>query len=244
MSVLTVKEVSRLTGVSVRALQYYDTIGLLPPSERTQAGYRLYDTAALERLQQIMLFREMEFSLEDIKKIVSSPDFDREKALEQQIELLSLRRDRLDGLIDLARRIKDKGGDNVEFKAFDKEKLEEYAQKAKEQWGDTDAYRQYEERGAAMKGREEEIAAGLMDVFARMGAIRGTDPAGDAARALVQELRDYITAHFYDCTPEILAGLGQMYGAGGEMSGNIDAAGGPGTAQFAAKAVAAYVKKP
>ena len=79
---MTVKEVSRLTGVSIRTLQYYDRIGLLHPAEYTESGYRLYDDASLERLQQILLFREMEFSLKDIKEIISSPGFDRSKALE------------------------------------------------------------------------------------------------------------------------------------------------------------------
>lgn len=89
---MTVKEVSNLTGVSIRTLQYYDKIGLLHPAHRTQAGYRLYDDTALERLQQILLFRELEFSLEDIRKILKNPEFDREKALEQQITLLTLKK--------------------------------------------------------------------------------------------------------------------------------------------------------
>lgn len=89
---MTVHEVSKRTGVSIRALQYYDKIGLLPPAEYTQAGYRLYDDAALERLQQILLFREMEFSLKDIQTILQSPDFDRDRALEQQIALLTLKK--------------------------------------------------------------------------------------------------------------------------------------------------------
>ena len=89
---MTVHEVSRLTGVSIRTLQYYDRIGLLHPAGHTEAGYRLYDEAALETLQQILLFRELEFPLKDIKKIIGSPDFDRSKALGQQIELLELKK--------------------------------------------------------------------------------------------------------------------------------------------------------
>ncbi len=88
----TVHEVSALTGVSIRTLQYYDKIGLLHPTEYTEAGYRLYDDAALETLQQILLFRELEFPLKDIKEIIGSPDFDRSKALGQQIELLKLKK--------------------------------------------------------------------------------------------------------------------------------------------------------
>ena len=91
----TVKEVSLLTGVSVRALHHYDAIGLLKPAKVTEAGYRLYDTASLERLQQILLFRELEFPLKEIKAILESPDFDRNKALEQQISLLELKKEHL-----------------------------------------------------------------------------------------------------------------------------------------------------
>ena len=92
----TVREVSRLTGISVRTLHYYDEIGLLCPDRVTEAGYRLYGTKALERLQHILLFRELEFSLKDIREILDRPDFDRQKALDQQIQLLRLKKDRLE----------------------------------------------------------------------------------------------------------------------------------------------------
>ena len=85
---MTIHEVSRLAGVSIRTLQYYDKIGLFRPTGYTAAGYRLYDDADLERLQCILLFRELEFPLSDIRAILNSPDFDREKALDQQIGLL------------------------------------------------------------------------------------------------------------------------------------------------------------
>ena len=102
----TVKEVSKLTGVSIRTLHYYDTIGLLQPTTTTEAGYRLYDDTALERLQNIMLFRELEFPLKEIKQILDSPDFDRKKALEQQIQLLTLKKEHLENLITFACGIK------------------------------------------------------------------------------------------------------------------------------------------
>jgi len=107
----TVHEVSELSGVSIRMLQYYDGIGLLSPTDRTGAGYRLYDDAALEKLQQILLFRELQFPLKDIMKIVNWPDFDRSKALEQQIELLKLKKEHIENLIDLAVGIKALGGE-------------------------------------------------------------------------------------------------------------------------------------
>ena len=89
----TVKEVSRLSGVSVRTLHHYDVIGLLKPSKLTEAGYRLYDNRALERLQLILLYRELRFPLEQIREILDSPGFDRDLALRQQIQLLQLQKE-------------------------------------------------------------------------------------------------------------------------------------------------------
>ena len=107
---MTVSEVSRLTGVSIRTLQYYDKIGLLHPNGHTEAGYRLYDDTALAALQQILLFREMEFPLKDIRQIMTQPGFDRQKALVQKMELLTLKKQRLENLIDIARRMQQTGG--------------------------------------------------------------------------------------------------------------------------------------
>ena len=131
---MTVNEVSKLTGVSIRALQYYDKIGLLHPAEYTEAGYRLYDNTTLERLQQILLFRELEFSLKEIQSILQSPDFDRDRALDQQICLLTLKKEHIENLITFARGLKQIGGTNMDFSAFDTAKMDEYATKAKEKW--------------------------------------------------------------------------------------------------------------
>ena len=100
---MTVHEVSKLTGVSVRALHHYDKLGLLKPVAVTEAGYRLYDESSLIRLQSILLFRELQFPLKDIGRILDSPTFDRNKALDQQIHLLELQREHIDNLIDLAK---------------------------------------------------------------------------------------------------------------------------------------------
>lgn len=137
---MTVHEVSSLSGVSIRALHHYDRIGLLPAAEVSEAGYRLYDEAALERLQQILLFKELEFPLREIREILDSPDFDRSKALEQQIHLLELRKEHLENLIDLARGIKTIGVKKMNFEAFDTKKIDEYAAQAKASWGTTEAY--------------------------------------------------------------------------------------------------------
>lgn len=237
---MTVHEVQNLTGVSIRTLQYYDRIGLLPPAARTDAGYRLYDDVALERLQQILLFRELEFSLKEIQSILQSPNFDREKALEQQIRLLTLKREHLDNLIAFARGFKQVGGKNMNFSAFDTEKMDAYAAQAKAQWQHTEAYQEFSEKNKGRsKEAEEALARGLMSIFADFGRCKAADPASPEAQALVKRLQSYITEHYYRCTSEMLRSLGAMYGAGGEFTENIDRAGGEGTAKFAERAIAA-----
>lgn len=241
---MTVHEVSRLTGVSIRTLQYYDKIGLLCPAAYTQAGYRLYDHSALERLQQILLFRELEFPLKEIKEILASPDFDREGALEQQIAMLQLKKEHLENLIAFARGILMTGGNTMDFSPFDTSKLETYAEEAKAKWGATDAYKEFEKksRGRTME-TEMGISAGLMLIFEDLGKIRTSSPSSDQAQALVRQLQGYITQHYYLCTDEILAGLGAMYGASGAFTENIDKACGDGTAAFAAQAIQVYCRE-
>ena len=131
MSMKTVQEVSNLTGVSVRTLHYYDQIGLLKPTKVTESGYRLYDVEAMERLQHIMLFRELQFPLKDIKNIIQSSDFDRNRALEQQIELLTLKKEHIENLITFARGIHGIGVKNMDFSAFDATKIDEYTEQVK-----------------------------------------------------------------------------------------------------------------
>ncbi len=240
----TVHQVSELTGVSIRTLQYYDRIGLLHPTEYTGSGYRLYDDAALEKLQQILLFRELQFPLKDIQAIVNRPDFDRNKALEQQIRLLTLKKEHLENLIDLARGIKMMEVKKLAFDAFDTGKIDEYAAQAKASWGTTEAYKEFEQKSKGRKPEETaDISRQLMDIFREMGEIRDTDPASEKAQALVKKLQDFITEHFYRCTKEILSGLGKMYAAGGDFTTNIDSYGGQGTAQFACDAIQIYCGK-
>lgn len=240
----TVKEVSKLTGVSVRTLHYYDKIGLLHPTETTEAGYRLYDDTALERLQQILLFRELEFPLKEIKQIVESPDFDRSRALEQQIELLTLKKEHLENLIDFAREIKLTGVKTMDFTAFDTRKMDEYAAQAKEAWGNTKAYKEYEEKTKdKSKEQMKQTAVEMMELFVQFGEMSHQASGSEMVQEQVKKLQNFITEHYYHCTDEILYGLGQMYSAGGEMTENIDKAGGEGTARFVTEAIQIYCKK-
>ena len=240
----TVNEVSKLTGVSVRTLQYYDKIGLLHPAEYTEAGYRMYDEISLETLQQILLFRELKFSLKEIKRIISSSNFDRNKALEQQIELLTLKKEHLDNLIELARGIKLLGVKYMDFSAFDTKKIDEYAKRAKQRWGQTPEYQEYEQKAKTRTEEEDKkLTENFMQLFVELGEMKDLDPADERPQRQVKKLQDYISENFYHCTNDILYGLGKMYSGGGEFTENIDAAGGEGTAEFATKAISIYCGK-
>ena len=239
----TVKEVSRLTGVSVRTLHHYDAIGLLKPTRVTEAGYRLYDDAALARLQHILLFRQLQFPLKEIKEILDAPEFDPMQALEQQIKLLQLQRIHLDNLISHARQIQKTGVMTMDFSAFDTTKLDQYAAEAKAKWGKTEAYKEFEQKTAGRSKEQMQSDGGaLMAIFAEFGAIRHMSPTSAEAQALVIKLQSFITEHYYTCTKQILRGLGHMYVAGDSMTENIDRAGGPGTANFAHQAIEFYCK--
>lgn len=240
----TVNEVSKLTGVSVRTLHHYDAIGLLNPTQVTEAGYRLYDDTALARLQTILLFRELQFPLKEIKSILDSPDFNREQALKQQIGLLELQRRQLDKLISFAREIIETGVNNMDFSAFDKTEIEQYKAEVKARWGKTAAYKEFEQKTA---GQSEEVqteaAEKLMQIFAKFGKIKHLASESDTAQALVEDLRQCISENYYDCTKPILESLGQMYVGDERFKANIDARGGIGTAEFASKAIEMYCTK-
>lgn len=237
---MTIHEMSALAGVSVRTLHHYDAIGLLPPTERTETGYRRYDETALARLQVILLFRELAFPLRDIERILDDPGFDRAAALADQIRLLELRREQLDRLIALARETLETGAIPMRFDAFDKTELDQYADEVKAKWGGTAAYQEHEARTQAGTAGDP---VELMAHFAALGGLRQLAPDDPKVQNVVRALQQTITDHSYPCTKEILAGLGELYVADERFRRNIDKVGGVGTAAFAAEAIRAYCGK-
>ena len=239
----TVKQVSQVSGVSVRALHHYDAIGLLKPTRVTEAGYRLYDDTALRRLQTILLFRQLQFPLKEIRDILDSPGFDPMEALTQQIHLLELQRKHLDNLISHARKIQTTGVFSMDFSTFDTTELDQYTAEAKARWGKTKAWQEYEQKAAGQTAEQKQSTGdALMDIFARFGKIRHLSPESQEAQELVASLQDFITRHYYTCTKPILQGLGQLYIAGDSMTENIDKAGGEGTARFAHDAIEIFCR--
>lgn len=241
----TVKEVSKLTGVSVRTLHHYDAIGLLKPTEVTEAGYRLYDDTALSRLQNILLFRELQFPLKEIKSILESPDFNRQEAIAQQIKLLELQHKHIGELIAYARDIQKKGVKTMNFDVFDKSEIEKFKEEAKEKWGSTKEYKEYERRTAAAKDREDygKAADEMMTMFSDLGKLKQLSPDDEAVQKKIASLQKFITDNYYTCTNEILSGLGKMYTCDERFKRNIDKAGGDGTAEFVRKAIDIYCKE-
>lgn len=239
----TVTDIAKITGVSVRTLHHYDAIGLLKPTEVTEAGYRLYDDAALERLYLILLFRELEFPLKEIQRILDAPDFDRNRILERQVELLKAKANHLQTLIHLANGIKLIGVKHLEFNNWNPKKIDEYQAQAETLYGKTEAWQEYTQKAKnRTKEQNQAVNSKVMDFFVELGKLRHLSPDSVEAQTWVKELQTFFTENFYTCTPQILKGLGEMYAGGGSMTENIDAAGGKGTGAFALEAIRIYCK--
>lgn len=235
---MSVREVARLTGITARTLHYYDEIGLLRPARVTEAGYRMYDDAALSRLQNILLFRELEFPLKEIKAILDSPDFDPSEAIAQQIELLELQYKHIGELITFARDIQEKGVTAMNFDVFDKSEIEKYEAEVKAKWGNTKAYQEYRQKDIARDGESySKTADELLAVFTELGELKHLAPDADEVQNKIAALQQFITDHYYVCTNEILSGLGEMYVNDERFKKNIDRAGGAGTAAFVRQAI-------
>lgn len=241
---LKIKEVSRMSGISIRTLQYYDKIGLLHPAAYSESGYRLYDTDSIKKLQQILLFRELEFPLKDIRKIMDNPEFNSEKALSQQIELLKLKKEHLENLISFACEIKALGEYKMDFSAFDQNKIEKYKKEAEKSWENTKEYKEFEEKDKSRTKEQNRILnAKLMNIIAEFGKMKNLSPESEMVQNQVKKLQDFISENYYKCSEEILNGLGIMYVSDKEFSENIEKAAGAGAAQFISDAIKAYCKK-
>lgn len=240
----TVKDVSKLTGVSVRTLHYYDAIGLLTPTKVTDAGYRMYDDTALSRLQSILLFRELQFSLKEIKEFLDSPDFNQEETIAQQIKLLELQYKHIGELISFAREIQTKGVKTMNFEVFDTNKIEQYKAEVKSKWGNSKAYQEYEQRVVShSEHNDSKFVNEIMSLFTDLGAMKQLPPTDKAVQEKIAALQAYINENFYTCSNDILKELGEMYVCDDRFKKNIDRFGGEGTAKFVREAIFVYCEK-
>jgi MerR family transcriptional regulator, multidrug-efflux activator len=245
----TVSEVAQLAGVSVRTLHYYDEIGLLKPASVSPSGYRLYSDADLERLQQILFFKEIGFELSVVKEILDHPDFDRKQALEAHRQLLVEKMERLQRIVNTVDKTLEalKGGETMAaeqmFKGFDMRDIEahmnQYADEARERYG--------KERVDAVIQRTSQYSAdrwaGIMqkwdEIFRKVAAAMDKGPKDPEVQRAVHEIRQLITDNFYDCTLEIFRGLGNLYVDDERFTANIDKYG-KGLAEFLRQAIHVY----
>ena len=235
---MQIKEFAEQIGVSVRTLHYYDEIGLLKPSEvDAQNGYRFYDERSLERMQEILFYRELDFSLKTIAQILSSPDYDKQQALTRQRKLLLAKKERLERLIDALDGL-EKGEGFMKNNEYEKLK-NEYADEIRQRWGNTDAYKESENRNTDF-GKAAILLDAVFEEFTELNC-NGISPDDEAAKIQVEKLQQCITENFYTCTNEILSGLGQMYVVDERFKNNIDKHG-EGTAEFVSQCIKSYCR--
>lgn len=227
-----VKEVAELVGVSVRTLHHYDQIGLLIPKSTTQAGYRLYTDKDLERLQQILFFKEIGFHLQEIKQILDSPGFDRKQALQAHKELLIEKRKRLEEIIRTVEKTISsiEGGKEMDkkemFDGFDMSIIEEYKEKYAEEARQKYGKETVDECEQKTSGYTESDWARIMaksdEIYQKLAASMDKGPADPRVQEAVAEWRQHITDHFYHCTLEIFRGLGDLYVDDERFTASID----------------------
>ena len=213
-------QVAELSGVTVRTLHHYDRIGLLTPSGRSGSGYRRYNRSDLQRLQQILLYRELGFSLEEIATILDDPETDAAVHLRRQRKLLVKRVQRLE--LMLAAVDKEMEAYKMDIQLTPEERFEvwgafdpdEHAAEAEERWGDSEAFTESQQRTSGYSKEDWlTIKAEAADISKRLvEAMTAGEPAdGDVAQGVAEEHRDHISRWFYECSPEIHVGLGEMY---------------------------------
>ncbi len=245
-----IKEVSNMAGVTVRTLHHYDAINLLKPCYISDSGYRFYGNEELEKLQQILFFRELDFSLDEIKNILNSPDFDKAHCLGVHRQLLIEKRQRLDNIIASLDKtlLSLEGGKEMNkkemFKPFDMKDIEnhkaKYAQETKERYGNSDAYKESQKKTAKYgKADWENIMGEAGEIYSGLAKLMDRDPSDKEVQILVEQWRNHITKNFYNCTPEIFRGLALMYTADERFTENIDKYG-DGLAQFLSDAMIIY----
>ncbi|WP_294404065.1 MerR family transcriptional regulator [uncultured Clostridium sp.] len=243
---LSISETARLCGVSVRTLHYYDEIGLLKPDEISESGYRYYGRKSLEILQQILFYKELQFPLKEISKIMNHPHYDRKQALIRQKELLILKEKRIKSLIKLVDESL-KGEVNMSFKEFGVNEIEnakkKYAEEAEKLYGNTEEYKEsIKKEQSYSKEDKERINVESALIMKEFSLCRELDPGDEKVQKLVRKWQNHITKYYYKCSKEILQGLGQMYVNDERFKKNIDK-NGEGTAALMAAAIEIYCSR-
>jgi DNA-binding transcriptional MerR regulator len=247
-----IKQFANRVGISIRMLRHYDKIGLLVPENINQYnGYRYYGSKNLETMQQILFFKELDFSLKEIKDMINHQSFDKHEALSMQKNLLNLQKQRLEnmvefidtllstshsGEIDMSKKLKQA----MSNESFESQK-QEYAKEAKQKWGETDSYKQSQRRAANYSKQEiAQINAKQQEIYQDLVQLMPLGVTNEKVQEKVHQARMLINDFWYDCSPQQFAALGQMYIADERFKHNIDKQG-QGLAEFLNKAIQIYV---
>ena len=243
-----INEVSKLTGVSIRMLHHYDKIGLLSPSKRTHSNYRMYNNDDISRLYQILLFKELEFPLQEIKQILDDKDFDRREALKVQRNLIFEKKKRLERILESIDDTIENLGGNVmsksNFKAFDYEEVKKHQEKYKEEtekrYGNSDVYKESQEKTSKYSKNDwENIMGEASVIYEELAKLMDKEPSDEKVQELIEKWRNHISTNFYNCTVEIFRGLALMYVGDERFTKNIDKYG-EGLSQFMSDAMNIY----
>ncbi|WP_166241516.1 MerR family transcriptional regulator [Paenibacillus turpanensis] len=244
---MKVKEVAALTGVSVRTLHHYDHIGLLSPSGTTVSGYRLYSEKNLERLQQILFFKELGFSLKEIKKMIDSPSFDRQEAFILQRKMLIHKRNSIDKMIEsIDKSIQHMRG---EIRMTNEERFEgfhfrddPYEQEARQRWGDQSVDNLKHKVEKMSVNEQNDLSEKWDAIFRTLAGLCTQSPASPEVQASIQEWYDFLNENVTTYTLDAFYGLGQLYIEDERFTNNIDQYG-EGLAKFMNKAMKEFVEK-
>ncbi|MGI6711505.1 MAG: MerR family transcriptional regulator [Bacillota bacterium] len=244
---MNTKEVAKLTGISVRTLHHYDQIGLLCPDRKKENGYREYSEADLEKLQQILFFRECGFPLAKIKKLLHNPSFNREEAFQLQKKYLLHEKKRIETMLDtLNKSIKSMKGEitmsmKEKFGGFDMTN-NPYEEEARRLWGNEAVDKSNDYISSLSEQEKASVAQGMDNLFCELAAIRNENPASDIVQKAMEKMYCYFNKNFgYQYTPEAFAGVGQMYITDTRFTKNIDKYG-AGLSNFLAEAMRIYAE--
>jgi len=237
---MTIIEAAKLSGISKRALHHYDKIGLLCPKRTSSNGYRIYDESCLKRLEQILLFRELGFSLTDISNILDGTETNRETLYRNHKDVLVAKKERLERIIVLVESRIEKHG-KASFKEFDMRDIEKakrkYGEEAKQRWGYTESYKQSEKKTSKYSEEDwKRINSESKEILKGFSELTNASSEDKRLCDLVEIWREHITKYYYDCSYEMLLGLGEMYISDERFKKNLDKYG-EGTARTMSEAI-------
>jgi DNA-binding transcriptional MerR regulator len=242
---MNISEVATRAGISRRTLHFYDKIGLLSPSSRTTSGYRLYIQDDLKILQQIF-FKELDFSLNDIKRIIKNPDFRMDMTMKKHREMLLLKKNRLESLICLIDKTLNKNN-KLSFKEFNMSEINDlkikYKKEVEEKWGDTPAYKESKEKTSKYsKDDWNKIMKESDSIYKSLVLNIKKSPKDIEVQELIHQWKNHISKYYYNCTDEIFYELGQMYISDERFRKNIGQYD-QGLAQFMFEGIKEYCKR-